>query len=463
MIATWAKAFVRPLYARLPLSYRAPSLYWNTRRLLNESQFWNEERLAEHQLGELRKMLRHCAVNVPYYRRLFRKIGFDPDDLRDLSGMNALPTLSVEQIRSKPDDFLADNIPARERRYFTTGGTMGRPLGLYNLKGAGWRERAFIHTQWERVGFRPGHKRAILRGGAVRSSDLWTFDPAENAYVFSNFHLMPQNAARYAALMKEKQLRFFHCYPSSAIDFARCLRQLQVVPPKFHVILAGSENLYPGQREQIEEFYGCRLFTWYGHSENVVLAAECEASKNYHVFPEYGFVELIREDGMTAREGEAGEFVGTSFFNAVMPLVRYRTGDWGIVGPKHCSCGRNHVLVSQVRGRWNQEMLVGRHGNLISFTAINVHTPIFDNVKQFQLRQGKKGVAELRVVRKPSYTAKDSSALLKGLGEKLADSVDLQLVFVDEIPLTARGKFRFVVQELNFAGESGGAEHARPI
>ena len=79
-------------------------------------------------------------------------------------------------------------------------------------------------------------------------------------------------------------------------------------------------------------------------SERVALGGECEKNSTYHLMPDYGLVELIKEDGSQCREeGEEGEIVGTSFFNFSMPLIRYKTAisckscrvlvEWKKLGP----------------------------------------------------------------------------------------------------------------------------------
>lgn len=452
-VRDFAKDLLQPMYHRLPLPIRAPSLYRRTLKLLHESQYWDEERLADYQLVQLRRMLQHCAKNVPYYRRLFRKIGFDPAAIRHPANIAVIPPLDRETVRANLQNLLAENIPSSKLDYLTTGGTMGKPLGLYYLRDSGWRERAFIETQWARVGFKVNHLRAVLRGAVVKGKKHWTYDPRERAYLFSNFHMTPSQVAQYARVMKERRLSYLHAYPSSALDFARILRELQIDPPEFRVVLVGSENIFPGQRETIESFYGCRMYSWYGHSENTILAGECELSPDYHIFPEYGFVEILKDDGAPAAvEGEFGELLGTSFYNLALPLLRYRTGDSAVLGPDQCPCGRHYKLLKEVRGRWHQETLVGKLNNRISMTALNMHSAIFDNVYQFQFYQREIGQVELRIVRKPAYTEKDSRAILASFQEKMGDTIDLQLNFKDELPLTARGKFRFIIQELPQAG-----------
>jgi len=272
---------------------------------------------------------------------------------------------------------------------------------------------------------------------------------SERAIVFSNFHMTPDNVAEYARVMRENRLTALHSYPSAVVDFARHLKGLGLEPPQFASVLASSENLYPGQREFIETFFGARLFSWYGHTENLILAGECEVSNYYHIFPEYGVAEVVREDGSAAEsENELGELVGTTLDNFAMPLVRYRTGDYAQVGPVHCPCGRNYRLLKETRGRWHQEMLVGKLNNLISVTALNIHTDVFDRAQQIQFYQRERGKLELRIKRKIDYTERDSRRILNALEEKIGDTMEISLSFPDEIPLSPRGKFRLVIQEL---------------
>jgi hypothetical protein len=54
----------------------------------------------------------------------------------------------------------------------------------------------------------------------------------------------------------------------------------------------------------------------------------------------------------------------------------------------------------------------------------------------------------LRMIPKPSYSAQDSAIILAAFKEKMGDTMDLELSFVKELPLTPRGKFRFIVQDL---------------
>jgi phenylacetate-CoA ligase len=54
----------------------------------------------------------------------------------------------------------------------------------------------------------------------------------------------------------------------------------------------------------------------------------------------------------------------------------------------------------------------------------------------------------IKVVRKPAYTEDDTRQLIQELRWQLGDGVDVQVCFVDEIPRTVSGKFRYLIQKL---------------
>ena len=82
-------------------------------------------------------------------------------------------------------------------------------------------------------------------------------------------------------------------------------------------------------------------------------------------------------------------------------------------------------------------------------TALNMHSSIFDSISQFQFYQRERGKVELRLVPKTSYSLRDAEAILSAFEEKMGDTVDIELLLVNNLPLTERGKFRFIIQDLS--------------
>ena len=337
-------------------------------RLLHESDRWDEERLAQFRLEELRTLLTYAGERVPYYRRLFRRIGLRPASIQSLDELTQLPLLTRDMVRELGCELLAEGVRRRSYKVSTTAGTSGKPLGFCVTYDASAAEWAFMLRNWEYAGFKPGNKRAVLRGGLIRgrrNGRLWEYDPVNQALHFSSFDLNEANLARYVKKMHDYRPEFLHAYPSSATLLAQYLQQTGERLPGLRGVLIGSENVYPVQREFLASVFGCRVFSWYGHSEKCILAGECGGSSQYHIVPEYGIVELVDGVGQPVRlPGQRGQLVGTGFINRATVFIRYLTDDEAEWSPEPCSCGRISPRIRSVRGRWHQEMLVGRSGAL---------------------------------------------------------------------------------------------------
>ena len=105
-------------------------------------------------------------------------------------------------------------------------------------------------------------------------------------------------------------------------------------------------------------------------------------------------------------------------------------------------------LLRAVRGRWFQEQIVARDGNLIAITGLNSHSDIFDHIEQFQYYQEAPGKVTLRLVPKPSFADTERAHILGEIQTKVRDQIEIDIAILPEIPRTDRGKYRFLVQKL---------------
>jgi phenylacetate-CoA ligase len=130
------------------------------------------------------------------------------------------------------------------------------------------------------------------------------------------------------------------------------------------------------------------------------------------------------------------------------PFIRYRTGDFALLQGWHCaSCGRPYQIWKRIEGRL-QEFIVTGTGRAISMTSINMHDGVFDFFKQFQFHQVERGKVTLKYIPKPGCTSDVLADVRRRLLIKFGEDTELAFVSVQQIPLTARGKHRFLVQEL---------------
>lgn len=450
----------KSLISKDTMTYKAMSLlpsinyYQKYHSLLKKTQHWDRNQLEKYQLQQLSKLLEYSYKNVPYYTRMFDEQGIKPKDIQDFKDLTKIPFLTKEIIRNNLKDMVAKGYPHHKLEYVTTGGSSGVPLGFYFERGISRSiEWGFIKTLFERVGYRFTDRCLLMKGAVTNLDDPNRFHKKTlfgKWLMLSSYHMTEENLPDYIEIIKKYRPKYIQGFPSSVSILARYMKKNELKPfPSLKTIILASENMYPGQRELIESVFQCRVFSFYGHSERVILAGECEQSNLYHVFPEYGILELVTENGkQIVKNDEIGIMVGTGLTNYGMPLIRYKTDDIAMYANGKCSCGRDYQLIKNVEGRWLQEFLVAKNGRLISITAINMHSDIFDNVEQFQFYQDTEGAAVFNIIKKDTYTDKDTAIIKSELLKKLGSDFRLETRFVDSIERTKRGKHMFLVQKL---------------
>ncbi len=448
------KNIVGKVFGVVPLEYLVGKKFREQLNFLQESQWWSYERARKYQLTKISEICTLAFNNSSYYRNLFLDCGFHPRDIKKIRDFQRLPCIDKLTISKHLMNMLTMSIRSSRVDYITTGGTSGIPLKFYINSSRSQIEYAYLVASWQRSGYQLGDTMAVFRGKLVSQdrSGVWQeYDPVFRQQFYSTFHMSDIDMQRYVEHMRTIGSCFLHVYPSSVFNLARFLRRNNIQPPKNILgIIAESEIVYPEQREMVEEVFGCRYFSSYGHTEKLVAAAGCEKSNNYHVWPTYGFFELLDDDdNPVTTPGQRGEIVGTGFINTVVPFIRYRTGDYATYIGDHCpECGRNHLLISNIEGHRTQENLITRDGSLISWTSLNMHDDTFDDVLQMQFYQDTPGEAILKIVPAHSYTKDSEFLIYKNIGKKLGDNVTFTIKQVDSISLTNRGKSVFVDQQI---------------
>jgi phenylacetate-CoA ligase len=443
-------------YATIPFRYRAGRVYHETRALIEATEFLPADRLAELQNALLVSLLRHAGAHVPYYEGSLRECAIkrlSDDEVLDCFHM--LPLVAKATYQDDRNQFHARGGVYEPVFVDNTGGSSGTPFSFVKPNSMYSRELAYMSAQWERVGYRPGDRKLTLRGRTFSQSEnnrRWCYNPVYNELVLSSYHLDRETLQHSLKEVRRFRPRFIHGYPSAIVTFLRTIVENSLtIPEGIVAVLCGSEPIYDYQREFIRKTLSCRVYSWYGQSECVLLGGECEYSTDYHLFPLYGVMELVDDHGnRVTAPGIEGEIIGTSLNNLAMSFLRYRTGDRGILAPEEpCACGRSFMRLTQVTGR-QQYLVYTVDRTPIPSTALifGQHFNAFGKMYGMQLFQDEPGKLIVRVVQRPSYSETDE----RELHEKIESAVDgrLQVYFeyLDRLPLNSAGKTDFMVQQV---------------
>lgn len=418
-------------------------------RFLSESQWFSKQELEKYQFERTQAFLIHAEKHSKYYHDLFERNGFKPEKMQSLSDLQLLPVLNKSVVRSNMDKIIPDNLSDFNPHWSHTSGTTGQGLQLIESSECFQREWAFRVLAYSWADIRLGMKWAYCAGHPVAYSQrqkppFWVYDYANNWLLLSSYHLTESNLCHYISELQKFEPDLISGYPSSVYLLALANQHLGS-PVHLRAVFTSSETLFDYQRSMIEESFGCKMYNYYGNGERCALITECEKGV-YHLKQEYSYVEFLDRDDKPVNSGSEGRIVGTAFGNYAMPLVRYDIGDVVVLSTKkRCECGRGGILVDQVIGRTEDYILtpdgrfVGRLDHLFK-DAINV--------KMAQIVQNKIEEIAIRIVKEPNYNKKEEQCILNEARARLGAEINIYFEYVDDIPRTKNGKFRFIVSNV---------------
>lgn len=328
-----------------------------------------------------------------------------------------------------------------------TSGTTGTPLCIYRSANSVLMEQSFIKRHWTWGGYVDGMKRVTLRGDLVvpitqDKPPYWFWNRYNQQLLVSSRHLLEHCADAIIDEIEQLQPHMLQAYPSTAYTLAQLLaRRGRKLPIPY--LFSASEPLYPHQRELVIATMGCKVMDMYGMAERVAFATQCEHG-NLHVNPDYSYVEIVDEDGHPT--DAEGFIVGTTFHNAAMPLVRYRLSDRSRWKKGTCPCGRHFPMIEEVSGKY-EDAITGSDGAQVSPSVLTFAFKGVENIKKSQVAQI--GVAhwQVRIVPMPGFTVQDQQKLIDNIHQLVDAGVKVEVVLKDDLPNTAAGKFRWVVNE----------------
>jgi phenylacetate-CoA ligase len=211
------------------------------------------------------------------------------------------------------------------------------------------------------------------------------------------------------------------------------------------VVFTRGEQLFPEQRQAMIDAFGVPVVDVYATHEFLVFGGECEHGR-MHLASEMGIVEVLKE-GRAAAAGEAGSVVLTSLWNHSFPFIRYDIGDIACIDGAPCPCGRTLPTWHIIGGR--QRDLVATRSGYAYVPAYLLTAPHWrGKIIEFQFLQETRDAVVARIVRGPAFTEADTERLRADLSAYFKGELDVEIVFLDSIGLTAGGKFRFVVSKV---------------
>jgi phenylacetate-CoA ligase len=368
-----------------------------------------------------------------------------------LEQLRRLPVMTKQDARANVDRLRWVGVPGGASKY-NTGGSSGEPLLFYfgrsrQASDAAGRIRA---RRW--WGVDVGDREAYLWGAPAelnKTDRIKTIrDGLLNQLVLNAFAMSAANMDGYLEAVQAFRPKCIYGYASSvALLAARAhARGIRLRLPELRVVCATGEPLYPHQRQLIEEVFGVPVANEFG-SRDIGFTAHETPHGEMLLISESIILEVLDEAGQPVLPGELGEAVATGLCSDAQPFIRYRTGDMVRMRPQGCSDGRGLHVLSEVVGR-TTDFVVRPDGVVMHALAVIYVLRAVEGIAQFKFIQHALRDVEVLIVPASQWTESSHARVIADLAARLGNDVRVGIRLVDDIPVEASGKYRYVVSHV---------------
>ena len=344
---------------------------------LKASETWSLEALEDYQLKKLQELATIAYENTAYYKNSFDALGLKPSDIRSLSDLQKLPTITKKELLNFNKE-IHTNLKFKKLFQANTSGTSGESLKFNREESADSFNRASIYrgyswyqvNPWERNGYFWGYNFSEMAVLKIR-----ILDSLQNR--FRIFDYKKESVDFF--IKKLKNAKYLHGYSSMVYETAKIINSQNLEKPaNLKMVKGTSEKIVEAYQEEIQKAFGQRMVSEYGAAETGIIAFECPEG-NMHLNMEGVIVEEINH-----------EIVVTNLQLHAFPVIRYKLGDYIKLAPKTatCGCGMQHAVIEEVTGRIGQPVygknnrypslyfyyifknLASKHGLLLSYQVV---------------------------------------------------------------------------------------------
>ena len=220
-------------------------------------------------------------------------------------------------------------------------------------------------------------------------------------------------------------------------------RDLNRIPEKMKSIITMSEFLSPELKTRSRELFKCQVLSRYSNVENGIIAQQTlDDPDHFTVNTGSYYLEILElEKDIRLPHGRLGRIVITDYFNYAMPMIRYDTGDLGVIEEKEIN-GQVQLVLTEVQGR-KLDQIYNTKGHLISSYLVYKNMWKYTEIDQYQLIQKDKKEFLIKICTKAKFGKE--MELTKEFLSYLGEDAVFNIEYVDEIPLLSSGKRRKVV------------------
>lgn len=386
----------------------------------------------------LMHILTHAAQSTEFYRT------YDPD-----RGIEAFPVINKTIIRENETKLLSNRFDESARIPVVTSGSTGTPFRTFQDVGKKRRNTADTIYFARLAGYNLGNRLYYFKIWSDYNKKSFVLQKLQNIVPIDVLNLKARVSEVMETLNSNSSPVSFLGYVSAFETICKELDKGSVPAPKVAVnsIVTMSESLNEYTRRAAEAHFSCPVLSRYSNIENGIIAQQTLANRrDFTINQASYYVEVMDMYSDTlVPNGTLGRIVVTDYFNRVMPLIRYDTGDLGVMR-KQIIDGVEQLVFARIEGR-RLDQIYNTRGELISSYIVYKNMWKYTEIEQYQfVQKGAKDYAFKICTPGPFHREAELTGEFK---EYLGKDADFKIEYVSDIPLLNSGKRKKVVNEMN--------------
>ena len=394
---------------------------------------WKEGSSVEETEKKIQDLIAHAVKTTDFYKDY-------PEDI----SLKDLPVVNKDTFRQQYDRFISSTYKdAPDNRVMCTSGSTGTPLRMIQNRDKIRHNTAGGIFLGAAAGYYIGMKEAFIRVWVnnVKKSKFQLIQ--ENMIMMDSSRMDEQALAEMFHTIEKKKVKCLVGYSSALGELSDYIRKSgkDCSNCSVRAIIPISETMPKPVRRTLEKQFGCPVRAWYSNEENGIMGLQNEKDEGYRIDTETYYYEILKMDSdEPAEPGELGRIVITDLFNYAFPILRYDNGDTAVAVRKEKN-GRFKLYLSELYGR-RSDLIYDCKGNAVTPYIITNNLWDIEGVKQYRFIQ--EDVKDYTIWLNGDPAKMDQEEILGRICPYLGDEARIKVEIVDEIPVLASGKRKYI-------------------
>jgi len=411
----------------------------------------------EYQYRKIKEIIDYAYKHSKFYTRLYDEHGFNPDQFKTIKDLKNVPILKKKHISNSLSEILVPGYGTDDLIATATGGTTGNSFRFYYDRECHAKRHCLTLLVNERINWKVGDPTAIIWNAHQDLDGINGIKAkirnslSDRTWIFDALKINEQKLTHWTEILKKNKIEILYGYAHSVTEIVRYVSENNIDGLKIRLVVTTAEPLYKESRKLIENTLNCTVVDRYASREHGPMAQECRNGV-MHYFGNSIYIETEKDH---SDDKNSNDLLITDFWNKATPFIRYRIGDAGSGLKMECLCGSNLPVLEAFEGR-DTDFLIATDGSLVS--GMSLHEVYYNEsdkkfgrsaIDRVQFIQKDKNTILVKTVPgkffQKEYEEPFITNILKTI---LGREMCAKFQYVDEIPKSASGKYRFVINEM---------------